>query len=65
MVRPPQPVVMVFVIDVSVEAVQSGMLAVAAKAIYDSLDRIPNSDERSKVAFITFDNALHFYNLAV
>ncbi|KAI9350074.1 hypothetical protein DFJ73DRAFT_625330 [Zopfochytrium polystomum] len=64
MVRPPQPVVMVFVIDVSFPAVQSGMVAVAAKTILDTLDRIPNTDNRTKVAFITVDSSLHFYNLS-
>jgi protein transport protein SEC24 len=64
MVRPPQPVVMVFVIDVSIGAVQSGMLATGCKSILDSLDRIPNDDDRTKVAFITFDDSLHFYNLS-
>ncbi|KAJ1341577.1 hypothetical protein BSLG_003850 [Batrachochytrium salamandrivorans] len=63
MVRPPQPVVMLFVIDVTYAAVQSGMVSVAAKAIRDSLDTIPNSDGRTKLGFITVDSSLHFYNL--
>lgn len=65
MVRPPQPVVIVFVIDVSYGAVQSGMVATAAKVILDSLDGIPNADDRTKIGFITFDSSLHFYNLSV
>ncbi|KAJ3118535.1 COPII subunit [Phlyctochytrium bullatum] len=64
MVRPPQPVVMLFVIDVSTLAVQSGMLAVAAKSILASLDGIPNTDNRAKIGFITVDSSLHFYNLS-
>ncbi|KAJ3107060.1 COPII subunit [Phlyctochytrium planicorne] len=64
MVRPPQPVVMLFVIDVSFQSVQSGMLAVAAKSILASLDGIPNSDNRTKIGFITVDSTLHFYNLS-
>ncbi|KAL5035514.1 COPII subunit [Batrachochytrium dendrobatidis] len=63
MVRPPQPVVMIFVIDVTYAAIQSGMVSVAAKSIKDSLDKIPNLDGRTKIAFITVDSALHFYNL--
>ncbi|KAI8929919.1 hypothetical protein BC831DRAFT_441595 [Entophlyctis helioformis] len=63
MVRPPQPVVILFVIDVTYGAVQSGMVAVAARAILDSLDSIPNSDNRTKLGFITVDSAIHFYNL--
>ena len=65
MVRPPQPCVFLFVIDVSYGAAQSGMLAVAAKAIFDSLDKISNEDDRTKIGFITYDSSLHFYNLAV
>ena len=65
MVRPPQPVVLVFVIDVSYGAVQSGMVATAAKVILDSLDRIANTDDRTKIGFITFDSSIHFYNLTV
>lgn len=65
MVRPPQPVVFLFVIDVSYGAVQSGMVATAARAILESLDGIPNNDDRAKIGFITFDSTLHFYNLAV
>ncbi|KAI8911333.1 Sec23/Sec24 trunk domain-containing protein, partial [Powellomyces hirtus] len=64
MVRPPQPVVFLFIIDVSHSAVQSGMLATAARTILDTLDTIPNTDNRTKVGFITVDSALHFYNLS-
>lgn len=63
MVRPPQPLVYLFVIDVSYVAVQSGMVATAAKTILDSLDRIPNDGDRTKVGFITVDSVLHFYSL--
>jgi protein transport protein SEC24 len=65
MVRPPQPVVLLFVIDVTFTAIQSGMLAVAAKAIRQSLMKIPDADGRARIGFITFDSALHFYNLSV
>jgi protein transport protein SEC24 len=63
-VRPPQPVIFLFVIDVSYAAVQSGMLHVAAGTILNNLDRIPNDDDRTKVGFITVDRCLHFYNLS-
>jgi protein transport protein SEC24 len=62
MVRPPQPPVYVFVIDVSFHAVQCGMLAVAAEAIRASLDRM-QGDGRTQVGFVTFDSAVHFYSL--
>ncbi|CAG8554291.1 7755_t:CDS:10 [Diversispora eburnea] len=63
MVRPPQPPVYLFVIDVSFPAVQSGAVATAAKTILESLDRIPNEENRTKIGFITFDSSLHFYSL--
>jgi len=62
MVRPPQPPVYVFVIDVSYHAVASGMLESAVAAIRESLEAL-GADERTKVGFVTFDSAVHFYNL--
>jgi len=63
MVRPPQPPVYCFVIDVSQPAIQSGMVATAARAILESLDNIPNQDNRTKVAFIGVSTSLHFFSL--
>ncbi|KAH8068880.1 hypothetical protein JL721_6453 [Aureococcus anophagefferens] len=62
MVRPPQPPVFVFVIDVSAGAVATGMLGVVAKTIRASLDGLPGAP-RTQVAVITFDASVHFYNL--
>ncbi|KAF8524356.1 protein transporter SEC24 [Hysterangium stoloniferum] len=64
MVRPPQPPVYAFLIDVSHAAVQSGMVATATRTILESLDRIPNEDNRTKIAIIAFDVALYFFSLA-
>ncbi|KAI8146864.1 hypothetical protein BJV82DRAFT_509103 [Fennellomyces sp. T-0311] len=63
MVRPPQAPAYIFIIDVSHSSIQSGMLATAARTILDSLDRIPNKDNRTRVGFITVDSSIHFYNL--
>ncbi|KAL7422116.1 COPII subunit [Cryptotrichosporon argae] len=63
MVRPPQPLVYCFVIDVSQAAIQSGMVATAARTILESLDTIPNADSRTKVAFIAVSDRLHFFSL--
>ncbi|KAJ9087934.1 COPII subunit [Entomophthora muscae] len=63
-VRAPHPPIYMFVIDVSYASVQNGMVATVAKAILDSLDRIPNPDQRTKVAFMTVDSNLHFYKLS-
>ncbi|KAJ2765280.1 COPII subunit, partial [Coemansia nantahalensis] len=63
MARPPMPPVYVFVIDVSYAAVQIGAPGVIAQTILASLDRIPNIDGRTRVAFIAVDAALHFFQV--
>lgn len=62
MVRPPQPPVYVFVIDVSMNAVATRMVHKAVEAILASLDRLPGG-ARTRIGFITFDNTVHFYNI--
>jgi hypothetical protein len=56
-VRAPMPPTYVFVIDVSFAAASSGMLAAACATIKDTLDSLPG-DERTLVAFITFDKCV-------
>ena len=63
MVRPPQPPVYAFCIDVSQPAVQSGMVATAARTILESLDNLPNADKRTKIAIIGVSTSLHFFSL--
>ena len=63
MVRPPQEPTYFFVIDVSATAVRSGMLQSAAAAIKRSLDDLPGRN-RTKIGFITYDNSVHYYNMA-
>lgn len=63
MVRPPQEPSYFFVIDVSATAVRSGMLQSVANAIRQSLDDLPGRG-RTKIGFITYDNSVHYYNLA-
>lgn len=43
----------------------AGMLATATRTILESLDRLPNADNRTKVAIIGFDTALHFFCVPV
>ncbi|ODV90892.1 hypothetical protein CANCADRAFT_31726 [Tortispora caseinolytica NRRL Y-17796] len=63
MARPPMPVVYAFVIDVSFPAVESGMVAAVAHIIRENLDRIPNRDGRTRVAFLCVDSNLHYFKL--
>ena len=74
--RPPLPIGRVFVIDVSWSAVRSGMLYTVCEGIRRALygaDGAESEGEEGaahevpagRVAFITFDRAVHFYNLSV
>ncbi|EEC01403.1 protein transport protein Sec24A, putative [Ixodes scapularis] len=62
MLRPPQPAVYLFVLDVSHGAIQTGYLSCFCKVLLEELDNIPG-DSRTQVGFITFDSSVHFYNL--
>jgi protein transport protein SEC24 len=64
MARVPQPPAYLFVMDVSYNAIQSGMFVAAARAILQSLDKmIQSGGGRTQIGFITFDSSIHFYNL--
>jgi protein transport protein SEC24 len=41
------------------------MVATAARTILESLDRLPNTDDRAKVSIIAYDSSLHFFALYV
>uniref|UniRef100_A0A3Q2YV75 SEC24 homolog A, COPII coat complex component n=1 Tax=Hippocampus comes TaxID=109280 RepID=A0A3Q2YV75_HIPCM len=62
MLRPPQPAVYLFVLDVSHNAVETGYLKVFCQSVLDNINALPG-DARTKVGFITFDSTIHFYNL--
>ncbi|GKV38680.1 hypothetical protein SLEP1_g46569 [Rubroshorea leprosula] len=62
MVRPPMPPLYFFLIDVSVSAVRSGMIEVAAQTIKSCLDQLPGFP-RTQIGFITYDSTIHFYNM--
>ncbi|XP_077448833.1 protein transport protein Sec24A isoform X2 [Stigmatopora argus] len=62
LVRPPQPAVYLFVLDVSHNAVETGYLKVFCQSVLDNINALPG-DARTKIGFITFDSTIHFYNL--
>jgi protein transport protein SEC24 len=62
MVRPPQEPAFFFCFDVSAQAVRSGVLSAAATALKQCLDQLPGGN-RTKIGFITYDHAVHYYNL--
>ncbi|XP_011609656.2 protein transport protein Sec24A isoform X2 [Takifugu rubripes] len=62
MLRPPQPAVYLFILDVSHNAVETGYLNVFCQSLLDNITSLPG-DSRTKIGFITFDSTIHFYNL--
>lgn len=64
MLRPPQPPCFVFLIDVSMPSVQSGMMQAAVTTIRKLLmeHELPGG-ERCKFAIMTYDNSVHFYDI--
>ena len=63
MVRPPQPLVYLFLFDVSYNSVTNGLLATGARCILESLDRIPNADRRTRLGFMAVDSSLHYFSI--
>lgn len=63
LVRAPPPPVFVFVIDVSVQATSVGLLERTATVLRESLDRLPNEDGRTRVAFLAVDGALNYFQI--
>ncbi|KAJ0988877.1 hypothetical protein J5N97_007233 [Dioscorea zingiberensis] len=62
MVRDPMPAVFFFLVDVSMNAVQTGATAAACSAINQAIVDLPEGP-RTMVGIATFDSAIHFYNL--
>jgi protein transport protein SEC24 len=64
MARPPKPASYIFAIDVSWNAIQSGVLSITVATIKDFLYSGQSSlPEGARVAIMTYDKAIHFYNL--
>jgi protein transport protein SEC24 len=61
MVRPPQALTYIFLLDVSYNSVTNGLLATCARTILESLDLIPNVDRRTRLAFMAVDSSLHYF----
>lgn len=57
-----QPVSIVYLIDVSYNAITNGSVKVVCDAIIESLKHLP-SGGRTRVSIITYDHSLHFYDL--
>lgn len=62
MLRPPQPAVYLFLLDISRMAIESGYLYTVTNVLQHELDSLPG-DARTQIGFIAYDTALHFYSL--
>lgn len=63
MVRAPQPLIYLFLFDVTYAGVTNGLLATAARCIKESLNRIPNTDRRTRLGFMAVDSSLHYFSI--
>lgn len=63
MLRPPQPAVYIFVIDISAAAIQSGYLHTFSEQLLINLDQMPG-DDRTQICFIAVDQCLHFFSFS-
>nr|NVI77894.1 Sec24AB ortholog [Cucujiformia] len=63
MLRPPQPAVYLFLLDISRLAVESGYLNIFCSVLEEELNNLPG-DARTQVGFIAYDSALHFFSFA-
>ena len=63
--RPPAPLDYIFAFDVSNEAVTSGFLQSACNALQNILYGNVDFPVSSRVAIVTYDRVLHFYDLTV
>lgn len=63
--RVPECPVLLFLVDVSVTAVQSGLVNSAMKAIKSHVASQEGKDVPEKVAVMTYDRSVHFYSFSV
>ncbi|KAI9308966.1 Sec23/Sec24 trunk domain-containing protein [Cunninghamella echinulata] len=61
--RQPTPLHIMFAIDVSWSAIQSGMLSTFCEALKKTLYQAKSLDSNVKIAIVTYDTTIHFYNL--
>ncbi|XP_044743639.1 protein transport protein Sec24A [Chrysoperla carnea] len=62
MLRPPQPAIYLFLLDISSLAIESGYLKLLCDILIDELDNLPG-DSRAQIGFLCYNSAIHFYSL--
>lgn len=58
--RTPQPAAFLFILEITKNSIESGMINCIAESIKSCLDHL---DKRTQIGFITFDSTIHYYNL--
>ncbi|GCE97445.1 COPII subunit [Zygosaccharomyces mellis] len=61
--RQPPPSTYSFILDVSQNAIKSGLLATATRTIAEMLDSIPNHDSRTRISILCVDNNIHYFSI--
>lgn len=63
-IRPPMPACYLYAVDVSAGAISSGLASAAMLSIKSAIGAglLPGSNDGARVAFMTFDRALHFFD---
>lgn len=62
-VRAPPPSVYSFILDVSQNAIKNGLLATAARTLLETLDTLPNHDDRTRISILAVDNSIHYFSI--
>lgn len=62
MLRPPQPAVYLFLLDISRLAIESGYLETFCQILTAEIPNLPG-DSRTQIGFLAYDSALHFFCL--
>lgn len=63
--REPAALHIVFAIDVTWSAIQSGMLSAFCETLKTILYQHNSLDPCTKIALVTYDTSVHFYNIKV
>lgn len=61
MAKAPSPLSYFFFIDVSADAIKSGMTSTVARTILENLDNIPDQKQTTKICIVGVDSSLHFF----
>lgn len=62
MLRPPQPAVYLFLLDISRLAIESGYLHTVCEVLSSQLSNLPG-DSRTQIGFLAYNSTLHFFSL--